>query len=87
MKYSKKRKSQIYNYYSIEQASIFHRRDLGIYFVSPLSFNEHCAHILNWASSTLRFIYRICSDFINLKALKSLYRSFVYSLFDYNSVA
>lgn len=49
---------------------VYHNKDLGIYFDSSLSFNDHYSYILNKASSMLGFINRFSSD---PKALKSLF--------------
>jgi hypothetical protein len=88
MTYSKKRITQTYKYYlnDTELTRVSHINDLDVYFDPSLSFNDHYAHIIIKSSSMLGFISRICSDFNNPKALKSLYCSFVRPILKYNSV-
>jgi hypothetical protein len=87
MTFSKIRNPISYNYHlnnvKLDRVSLY--KDLGIYFNPFLSFNDHYIHIQNKASSMLGFINRSCKDFIKPLALKSLYCSFVRSLFDYGS--
>jgi len=58
---------------------VSHFKDLGICFNSSLSFNDHYAYIKNKSSSMLGLVSRMCLNFNNSIALKSLY-------IDYNSV-
>lgn len=54
-------------------------RDLGVTFTEDLSFNKHVDLVVAKAYSMLGFMKRICRDFKNVDALKSIYFAHVRS--------
>ena len=61
-------------------------RDLGVILDVKLTFTEHFNHIINKAYSMLGFILRICKEFTDPFALKSLYVALVRPILEYGSV-
>lgn len=61
-------------------------RDLGVTLTEDLSFNRHMDIIVAKTYSMLGFVKRICKDFSNLAALKSIYFEHVRSHLEYASV-
>lgn len=61
-------------------------RDLGVLLDAKLTFSKHIAHIIAKAYSMLGFVMRICKDFKNIQALKSVYFAHVRSYLEYASV-
>lgn len=60
-------------------------KDLGVILDTKLTFKHHVAYIVDKASRTLGFIFRIAKDFTDVYCLKSLYCSLVRSTFEYCS--
>ena len=61
-------------------------KDLGVILVSQLSFKRHVSYIVDKASRTLGFIFRITKHFTSVYCLKALYCSLVRSTLEYCSV-
>lgn len=61
-------------------------RDLGVTLTEDLSFNRHMDIIIAKAYSMLGFMKRICNDFRNVAALKSIYFAHVRAHLEYASV-
>lgn len=61
-------------------------RDLGVLFTRNLSFNRHVDAAVAKAYSMLGFVKRICRDFTNLEALKSVYCAHVRSHLEYAAI-
>lgn len=61
-------------------------RDLGVTFTEDLSFNRHVEIIIAKAHSMLGFLKRVCRDFRNVEALKSVFFAHVRSHLEYASV-
>lgn len=61
-------------------------KDLGVMFDEKLSFNKHIDMVISKAYSTLGFVMRVCSEFRDPLALKSLYFAHVRSILAYASV-
>lgn len=75
--------------YSISDVTlvrISEKRDLGVTFTENLCFNKHVQCVIGKAYSMLGFIKRICRDFRNVKALKSIFFAHVRSHLEYASV-
>lgn len=60
-------------------------KDLGVKFDSKLLFDSHIEEIVDKAAKALGFIFRISSDFKNIKTMKILYCAFVRSHLEYSS--
>lgn len=84
-----RKSNPIYYHYSFN-ASLLTRcsstRDLGIYFDSKLTFNEHIILTTTSALKTLGFIIRNCRTFTDIKALKTLFVSLVRSKLEYGDL-
>lgn len=61
-------------------------RDLGVLFDEKVSFVQHVDAVVTKAYSMLGFMKRICSDFVNPYALKSIYCAHVRSHLEYAAV-
>lgn len=61
-------------------------RDLGVIFEEQLSFKRHIEYIVAKAYWILGFIKRICSEFHDIRALKSIYCAHVRSHLEYASM-
>lgn len=61
-------------------------RDLGVVFTENVSFNRHIEVVIAKAYSMLGFVKRVCRDFRNVEALKSLYFAYVRSHLEYASL-
>lgn len=61
-------------------------RDLGVFFDSNLSFIKHIELKIAKAYSLLGFVKRICADFTNIIAVKSIYCAYVRSQLEFASV-
>lgn len=61
-------------------------KDLGVILDSQLSFRQHVSFVVEKASRTLGFIFRIAKDFTSVYCLKSLYCSLVRSTLEYCNV-
>lgn len=61
-------------------------KDLGVIFTEDLCFNRHIDLIVAKAYSMLGFVKRVCRDFHNIDALKSVYYAHVRSHLEYASV-
>lgn len=61
-------------------------QDLGVWFDEQLSFDRHVDFITSKTYSMLGFIKRICKQFKNVRALKSVYFAYVRSYLEYASV-
>lgn len=61
-------------------------RDLGIVFDDKLSFTVHIDYVISKAYAMLGFVMRICSDFKDPRAIKSLYFAHVRSHLEFGSV-
>src|SRR5450759_5011925 len=60
-------------------------KDLGVILDSQLSFRQHIGYVVDKASRTLGFIFRIAKNFTDIYCLKSLYCSLVRSTLEYCS--
>lgn len=60
-------------------------KDLGVILDSKLTFKPHVSYIVDKASRTLGFIFRIAKNFTDVYCLKSLYCSLVRSTLEYCS--
>ena len=60
--------------------------DLGVWLDERLTFHRHMDFIVSKAYSMLGFVKRICKQFTNLNALKSIYFAHVRSHLEYASV-
>lgn len=58
-------------------------RDLGVWFDEQLTFNRHIDFVTSKAYSMLGFMKRICKQFTNVRALKSIYFTHVRSYLEY----
>lgn len=63
-----------------------HVKDLGVVLDNQLTFKRHVSYVVEKASRTLGFIFRIAKDFTNVYCVKSLYCSLVRSNLEYCSV-
>lgn len=61
-------------------------RDLGVLFDSKLTFHAHFDFVMSTSNKTLGFLRRLCRDFQDEAAIKTLYYSFVFSKLNYGSV-
>lgn len=61
-------------------------QDLGVWFDEQLTFNRHIDYVTSKAYSMLGFVKRICKQFTNIHALKSVYFAHVRSYLEYASV-
>lgn len=61
-------------------------QDLGVWFDEQLTFNRHIDFVTSKAYSMLGFVKRICKQFTNIQALKSIYFAYVRSYLEYASV-
>lgn len=75
-----------YTFGGVELKRIIEKRDLGVTLTENLSFNRHMECIVAKAYSMLGFIKRICKNFRNVEALKSIYFAHVRSHLEYASV-
>ena len=60
-------------------------KDLGIFFVSKLSFTEHQSYVTNKAKRKLGFIKKTTMDFVKLATIVSLFNSMVVPTITYAS--
>jgi ribonucleases P/MRP protein subunit RPP40 len=76
-----------YNYEVGDDAvtRVFEIKDLGVIFDVKLDFNRHIEYVTSKAYSMLGFMKRICNEFRNVKALKSIYCAHVRSHLEYAS--
>ena len=75
--------------YEIEGAALVRTteiRDLGVILDTKLDFNSHIEHVTSQANSMLGFIKRICYDFRDVRALKSIFNAHLRSHLEYASV-
>lgn len=61
-------------------------KDLGVILDSQLTFKRHVSYIVDKASRTLGFMFRVAKNFTEVYCLKSLYCSLVRSTLEYCSV-
>lgn len=61
-------------------------RDLGILFDEKLNFTKHVDYAISKAYAMLGFVMRICSEFKDPRAIKTLYFAHVRSHLEYGSV-
>lgn len=61
-------------------------QDLGVWLDEQLTFDRHIELITSKAYSMLGFVKRICKQFKNIQALKSVYFAHVRSYLEYASV-
>jgi len=61
-------------------------KDLGVFLDAGLRYDEHISYIVNKSYKNLGFIIRICREFNNLKAIRTLYFSYVLSTLSYAAV-
>ena len=61
-------------------------RDLGVLMDKKLTFNDHVSNIVAKAYLMLGFVMRICKEFKDIQALKSIYFAHVRSFLEYVSV-
>lgn len=88
MSFSRKR-DPIHYVYNIDEVTldrIREYRDLGVTFVENMSFNKHVEIVVAKAYAMLGFMKRVCKDFRNVRALKSVYCAHVRSHLEYASV-
>jgi hypothetical protein len=64
---------------------VFEIKDLGVFFDVKLDFHRHVEYITSKAYCMLGFVKRICHEFRNVKALKSIYCAHVRSHLEYAS--
>lgn len=62
-----------------------HIKDLGVILDSQLTYKQHISYIVDKASKTLGFIFRIGKNFTDIYCLKSLFCSLVRSTLEYCS--
>lgn len=82
-------KSPIHFQYSIDGISLSRVKiiqDLGVWMDEQLTFDRHIEFITSKAYSMLGFVKRICKEFTNMQALKSVYFTLVRSCLEYASV-
>lgn len=60
-------------------------KDLGVILDSQLTYKQHISYVVDKASRTLGFIFRITKNFTDIYCLKSLYSSLVRSVLEYCS--
>lgn len=65
---------------------IYEVRDLGVLFDVQLTFKRHAEYVVAKAYSMLGFIKRVCKEFNDVRALKSVYCAHVRSHLEYASV-
>lgn len=77
----------IYNYklHGTDVQRVDHVKDLGVILDSQLTFKRHVSYVVDKASRTLGFIFRIAKDFTDVHCLRSLYCSLVRSTLEYCS--
>lgn len=74
------KKTTSYFDYSLNNLSLTHNdTDLGVIFDSKLIFNKHVDYVRNKSFMKLGLLKRICIDFYDSLALKTLYFSLVRS--------
>lgn len=61
-------------------------KDLGVIFDHKLTFNQHIDYVVRKCNKMLGFVSRICSDFKNVNAIKSVYFAFIYSRLNFACV-
>lgn len=76
----------VYSINGVELERIAEKKDLGVIFTENLCFNKHVECMIAKAYSMLGFVKRICRDFRNIDALKSVYFAHVRSYLEYASV-
>lgn len=78
----------ITNYYigGVLLENIIECKDLGVTFDSKLTFVNHIESIVNSCKKTLAFVLRVSKLFQNVKVIRTLYCSLVWSRFDYASL-
>lgn len=88
MSFAMRREPILASYYidSIELERVTHMRDLGVWFDEKLSFSRHIECKIAKAFSMLGFMKRICSEFTNVAAIRSIYCAHVRSHLEYASV-
>lgn len=77
----------IFNYNLLGSAieRVSHVKDLGVILDSQLTYKQHISYVVDKASRTLGFIFRITKNFTDIYCLKSLYSSLVRSVLEYCS--
>lgn len=60
-----------------------HIKDLGVILDCQLTYSQHISYVIDKASRTLGFIFRIAKSFTAIYCLKSLYCSLVRSVLEY----
>lgn len=85
MNYHRKNRPLKFSYCigSVPLVNVSQTCDLGVNFVSNLSFSKHIELIVSKAKSMLGFLKRICYEFKNKNALKSIYCAHVRSHLEY----
>lgn len=85
--FTRKKQSIIFAYSllgtTIERVN--HVKDLGVILDSQLTYKQHISFIVDKASRTLGFIFRIAKNFTDIHCLKALYCSLVRSTLEYCS--
>lgn len=82
-------RSPIHFEYSIDGSSLSRVKciqDLGVWLDEQLTFDRHIEFVTSKAYSMLGFVKRICKEFTNIQALKSVYFAHVRSYLEYASV-
>ncbi|KXJ79121.1 hypothetical protein RP20_CCG002271 [Aedes albopictus] len=60
-------------------------KDLGVLLDSHLTYSHHISFVVDKASRTLGFVFRVAKNFIDIYCLKTLYCSLVRSTLEYGS--
>jgi len=80
------KKNTLFFDYSLNKLSLTHNdtiKNLGVIYDSKLSFNKHVDYVRNKSFMKLGLLKRICIDFYDSSALKTLYFSLVRSQIEY----
>lgn len=84
---SRLKNPKVYNYFFAGAAieRVDHIKDLGVILDSQMTFRQHVSYIVDKASKTLGFIFRITKTFTDVYCLKALYCALVRSALEYCS--
>lgn len=85
--FSRQKQPILFNYHllgtTIERKQCV--KDLGVQLDSKLTYTQHLSYVVDKASRTLGFIFKVAKNFSDIHCLKSLYYSLVRSTLEYCS--